>query len=84
MKEAASTALLATSSMLVSCLDYFSTLKMDEICSPEMSVDFHRTVLYYIPEDRSLHRNHCENLKSETLVHFKLRDRFRITLELTV
>jgi hypothetical protein len=49
----------------------FSTLKMEAICSSEMSVDTQRTTLSYIPEDGTLQyifgtlQNHCcENLKS--------------------
>jgi hypothetical protein len=36
---------------LVSCLAYSSTLKMEAICSFEMSVDFQWTTWRYIPED---------------------------------
>jgi hypothetical protein len=38
--------------LLVSCLTYSSTLKMEEICFSETSVDFQRTTRRYIPEDR--------------------------------
>jgi hypothetical protein len=41
--------------MLVSCLAYSSTLKMEATCSSEMSVDFQQTVWRYIPDDRTLH-----------------------------
>jgi hypothetical protein len=37
---------------------------MEAICSSEISVDFQRTTRHYIPEERTLHNNHCENLKS--------------------
>jgi hypothetical protein len=40
-----------------------STLKMEETCSSETSVDFQRTTWYYIPEDIILHNHLCENLK---------------------
>jgi hypothetical protein len=40
--------------MLVSCLAYSSTLKMEVMCSSEMSVDFHRTTGCYNPEDTAL------------------------------
>jgi hypothetical protein len=33
-------------------LAYSSTLKMEAVCSSEMSVDFQRNVSRYIPEDR--------------------------------
>jgi hypothetical protein len=36
--------------LLVSCLACSSVLKI-ETCSPEMSVDFQRTALRYIPQD---------------------------------
>jgi hypothetical protein len=39
--------------MLVSCLAYPATLKMEAICSSETSVDFKWTVLY--PRDSTLH-----------------------------
>jgi hypothetical protein len=41
-----------------------STLKMEATCSSEMSVDFQRNILRYIPEDRTLHNHSSENLKS--------------------
>jgi hypothetical protein len=66
-------ALLATFFMLVSCLAYSSTLKMEATCSPDTLVVFQRTTVpyifigtdvrtsyptrRYIPEDRALH-NH--------------------------
>jgi hypothetical protein len=40
--------------MLVSCLAYSATLKIEAICSSERSVDFQRTARRYIPEDRTL------------------------------
>jgi hypothetical protein len=49
---------------LVSCSAYFSTLKMEALCSPETSVDFQRTTRRYIPEDSTLHNHRCENLTS--------------------
>jgi hypothetical protein len=58
------TALLAVCFMLVSCLGYSPTLKMEAKVSPETSVDFQRTIWRYIPEYRTLHYNGCENLKS--------------------
>jgi hypothetical protein len=50
--------------MLVSCLAYSSTLKVELICFSEMLVDFQQTTQRYIPNDRILHNHHCENLKS--------------------
>jgi hypothetical protein len=40
--------------MMVSCSDYSSTLKMENVCSSETSVDFQRTTRRYIPEDTTL------------------------------
>jgi hypothetical protein len=49
---------------LVSYLAYSSTLKMEAICSSEISVGFQRTTRRYLPEDGTLHNHRCENLKS--------------------
>jgi hypothetical protein len=49
---------------LVSCLAYYSTLKMEATCSSETFFDFHWTVRRYIPEDRNIHNHLCEKLKS--------------------
>jgi hypothetical protein len=46
--------MLAACFILVSCLAYSSTLKMETTCSSETSVDFHRTTLRYIPKHRTL------------------------------
>jgi hypothetical protein len=40
--------------LLVSCLAYTSTLKMEAVRSSETSVDFQWTTRRYIPEDRTL------------------------------
>jgi hypothetical protein len=45
----------------VSCSAY-STLKMEAVCFSETSVAFHLTTRCYIPEYRTLHKHHCENL----------------------
>jgi hypothetical protein len=37
--------------MLVSCLAYSLTLKMEVICSSKTLVNFQGTIEYYIPED---------------------------------
>jgi hypothetical protein len=37
--------------LLVFCWAYFSTLKMEAICSSETSIDTRRTTRRYIPED---------------------------------
>jgi hypothetical protein len=45
----------------------FSTLKMEAICSSEMSVDTQRTTRRYIPEDGTLHNHRCENLRKRLI-----------------
>jgi hypothetical protein len=40
--------------MLLSCLFYSLTLKMEEMYSSETSIDFQRTTWRYIAEDRTL------------------------------
>jgi hypothetical protein len=45
---------LATCFMLVSCLVYYSTLKMKVTCFSEMLDDFQRTRRTYIPKDRTI------------------------------
>jgi hypothetical protein len=59
--------LLVAFFMMVSCLASSSTLKIEEIFSSDMSVDFHHTMRYYIKEDRFLHNHRCENLKSNKM-----------------
>jgi hypothetical protein len=39
-----------------------------ETCSSETSVDFRRTTLRYIPEDRTIHNHRSESLKPNILV----------------
>jgi hypothetical protein len=39
--------------MLVSWLDYSSTLMLEETCSSESSVDFYWTIKQFIEEDRT-------------------------------
>jgi hypothetical protein len=45
-------------------LDSFilSTLKLEAKCSSETFGDFQRITRRYIPEDRTVHRDRCENL----------------------
>jgi hypothetical protein len=45
---------LPPASTLAPWLAYFSTLKMEGICSSEMSVDFQQNTCRYMPEDRTL------------------------------
>jgi hypothetical protein len=53
ISKVASRVRLATCFMLVSCLAYSSTSKMNTTCSSETSVDFQWTARRYIPEDRT-------------------------------
>jgi hypothetical protein len=48
-------ALLFARFLLVSCLPYCSTLKMEAIYPFETSIDLYRTTQCYIPEDSTLH-----------------------------
>jgi hypothetical protein len=50
------------------CSAYSSTLKMEAICSSEISVVIQRITRRYIPEDDTLHNHRCENLKSYVLI----------------
>jgi hypothetical protein len=47
-----------------SCSAYSLTLQTEAIYSSETSVDTQRTTQRYIPEDGTLHKYRCENLKS--------------------
>jgi hypothetical protein len=64
--------------MLISCLSYSLTQKMEVTCSSEISVAFQRTTRHYLPEDRTLHNHCCENLKA--YVVFILHDLHRVEL----
>jgi hypothetical protein len=55
--------------ILVSCLVYSSTLKMEATCSCVTSVGFQRTTWRYIPEWIILHNRRCETLKSYTCIN---------------
>jgi hypothetical protein len=50
--------------MLLYCVAYSSTLKMEMTCSSETSVEFYRTTLRWFTEDGTFHNHRCENLKS--------------------
>jgi hypothetical protein len=56
--------LLVTCFMLVYCVAYSSTLKMEATCSSETSVDYQRTAFCCFPEDITLPNHHSEDLKS--------------------
>jgi hypothetical protein len=49
-----STICLPPAITLISGSAYLSTLKMEEICSSETSVDFQQTIRRYIPEEDTL------------------------------
>jgi hypothetical protein len=52
--------------LLVTCLAYSSTLKMEAVRSFKTSAYFYETTRRHIPEDCTLHR--CEDLKSQILL----------------
>jgi hypothetical protein len=53
MAQAVRRTLLAACLMMVSCLAYYSTLKIEAKCSSETAIYFHQTTRRYIPEDRN-------------------------------
>jgi hypothetical protein len=60
--------------MLVYCLAYFSTLKIETIIAPEISVDFQWNTWRYITQDGTLHNLWCQNLKSYKLLGYIVRN----------
>jgi hypothetical protein len=59
--------------MLVSCLAYSSTLKMEEICFSETSVDFQQATCHHIPEDRTIFRiNFYSSFWNASTSHFRI------------
>jgi hypothetical protein len=50
--------------MLISCLAYSSTLKMEGTYSSKTPVAFQQNTRRHIVEERSLHDHRCENLQS--------------------
>jgi hypothetical protein len=56
--------LLATFFIPIYCLAYFSTMMMKATCSSETSVASQLATQRYIPKDRCLLNNGCENLRS--------------------
>jgi hypothetical protein len=51
---------------------------MEAIFSSETSVDIQRTTQRYIPEDRTLHNQRCENLESYSLMTAGLPTEIRV------
>jgi hypothetical protein len=60
----------ATFFMLVSCLAYSLTLKIEATRVSETSDDFQQITWSYIPEDRNLYNHRCGNLKSCIVSHY--------------
>jgi hypothetical protein len=54
---------LQSTFMLVSCLAYSSTLKMEATCFSEMSVDIQGTTRRHNPEYQTFRNRWCENFK---------------------
>jgi hypothetical protein len=54
-------------------LAYSSTLKMEATRSSKTLGDLQQTAWHYIPEGRTLHNHHCENLDSfkQTLMFYE-------------
>jgi hypothetical protein len=52
-------------------LDLFFALKIEAICSSEMSVDFQRITRCYIPEDRTIYNYLCGNLNTYKLTFIR-------------
>jgi hypothetical protein len=63
-------ALLATFFILVSCLAYSTTLKMDASRSSTSLVDFQQTAWCYIPEGRTIHNHCCKTSNSYAFLYF--------------
>jgi hypothetical protein len=62
--------------LMVSCLDYSLTLKLDAIRSPEMLVDLYRSTRRYDSEDSALHRHRHEFISRVYWIIFKIRFSF--------
>jgi hypothetical protein len=62
VKQTASKARLLYAGILCGLL--FDLEDIKAVCSSETSADFHLIALHYIPDDRTLHSHHYENLKS--------------------
>jgi hypothetical protein len=62
------TAVFSNFFMLVSCLAYSSTLKMEATHSTKTSVDFQQTMLHYIQEIELFRSTHCFNVVGTILL----------------
>jgi hypothetical protein len=63
-------ALLATCFMLVYCLAYISSLKMETTCFSETSLKFKRTMKRCIRDDRNLHLISSEDFPTWHALHY--------------
>jgi hypothetical protein len=45
-----------------------SSKQSSAVCSSETSINFQRTTLFYIPEDKTLHNHGCENIISDIVI----------------
>jgi hypothetical protein len=68
--------LLTTCFMLIPCLTYSSTLKIEATCSSEMLVKLQRTSQRYISEGRTLHTHQYEDVRSNSYIPSALGDMF--------
>jgi hypothetical protein len=62
-------------SMLISCLAYSSTLKMEATCYSEILIDVQPSTQRNIPEEKSLYNHRCGNLKYvllHTYIYYKI------------
>jgi hypothetical protein len=57
----------ASTFLLVSCLDYFYTLKMEAVYSSETSMSLNWTTRPHIPKGSTLFSHRYENFKSEVV-----------------
>jgi hypothetical protein len=67
---------LVTCCTLFSSLSYYFTLRMEETCFSETSVDFQRTTRRYIQEYRTLHVRPCFGVRRTILRHVRFSQRY--------
>jgi hypothetical protein len=68
-KSSKKLALLAACFVLISCLAYSLTVKIEVTCYSKMLVDFQWTVEHYIPEDKILHNDWYEYFNPYEYIH---------------
>jgi hypothetical protein len=64
---------LAAFFVLVSCLAYSSTVKIEATCFSEKWVDFSRTIRRYFLEDVTLHSHLCDSIESVWVSGFSVK-----------